>query len=61
MQELFNIWIFNGRFYQLCMLCFPRETVNFVSRENIEIQGKQNWLFPEGQVFKWFVIETLIQ
>ena len=31
---------------------FPRG----VAEGNIEIQGKQNELFPEGPVIKWFVI-----
>ena len=38
--------------------CFP-ETLNFPRGEaegNIEVEGKQNSLFPEGQVIKCFVI-----
>ena len=44
----------------------PRDTGNFVSKNlnvspgkaegNTEVWGKQNELFPEGPVFKWFVI-----
>ena len=38
--------------------CFP-ETLNVPRGEaegNIEVEGKQNLLFPEGQVIKCFVI-----
>ena len=31
---------------------FPRGA----AKENIEIWGEQNELFPEGPVIKWFVI-----
>ena len=34
--------------------CFPR--ISMFPRGNIEIRGKQNELFPEGPVIKWFVI-----
>ena len=35
--------------------CFP-ETLNVPRGENIEVEGKQNSLFPEGPVIKCFVI-----
>ena len=38
----------------------PWRTENFVSRDeievNIEIRRKQNSLFPEEPIIKWFVI-----
>ena len=49
---------------------YSSRTGNFVSKNlivsqgkaegNIEIRGKQNELFPEGPVFKWFVIQMEI-
>ena len=40
--------------------CFP-ETLNVTrgeAEENIEVEGKQNSLFPEGPVIKRFVIPS---
>ena len=38
--------------------CFPRISMfpGGAAEGNIEIRGKQNELFPEGRVIKWFVV-----
>ena len=38
--------------------CFPRISMfpRGAAEGNVEIRGKQNELFPEGPVIKWFVI-----